>query len=202
MVGKKPLKNMYEARASVVDYNNPCLYESEDFKLPEQYGCDTGLPTHRYNKPIIHKKRLDKGLININGVINHKTEAEKYMQFPITLKKTNFYDQPIEKPPIEPIHTINPNIIHTHWFPTSDRFVKYGHQHSDSTHRIQHPNNKYSFRFGITEKGRKTVFKYPTKTSRNREIDYYKQADARRSAVFEVDKLKKKHHNSNFSFKM
>ena len=74
---------------------------------------------------------------------------------------------------------------HTHWFPTKNRFVKFGHHHNDIPHKENidgiergagypsHPGGKYSFRFGITERGRKTV-KLVGPTKNRADLEYNK----------------------------
>jgi hypothetical protein len=185
--GKRPVNNIFEARNSVLDYGKECLYEREEVGqgVGENEDGTRNEPGIRYNNPILNRERLERGILNLRGVIDTKYETEQYMQFPKTLKKTQFCDQPIGKDPKEEHHKINPNMRHTHWFPTKNRFVKFGHHHNDIPHKENidgtergagypsHPGSKYSFRFGITERGRKTVkLVGPTKNRAN--IEYNK----------------------------
>jgi len=173
----KLVNNISEARYSVLDMGKSCLYDNDLFV--------GGI--HKKNGPleqidIVHmnKCRLDKGLLNLRGTIEPKLKTEHILKFPITLKKTEYCNKIINHGEEPKIHNIHPDKPHVHWFPTKNRFIKYGHKHNEHPHQNvtgatksgsfpAHANPNRSLQFSMNQLGKKTVLIPPNTKFRQKQ---------------------------------
>ena len=161
----KLVNNISEARYSVLDMGKSCLYDNDLFVGGK--GKDDG-PLEQIDIVHMNKCRLDKGLLNLRGTIEPKLKTEHILKFPITLKKTEYCNKTINHGEEPQIHNINPNKPHVHWFPTKNRFIKFGHKHNETPHQDirgnpknnsfpLHANQNRAIQFSMNQLGKKTV---------------------------------------------
>jgi hypothetical protein len=160
----KLVNNISEARYSVLDMGKSCLYDQDMFMGAK---IKKNGPLEQIDIVHINKCRLDKGLLNLRGTVEPKLKTEHILKFPITLKKTEFCNKIIKHGEDPEIHNINPNKPHVHWFPTKNRFIKYGHKHNERPHKSKfgakagtfpaHMQPNRSLQFSMSQMGKKTV---------------------------------------------
>jgi hypothetical protein len=173
----KLVNNISEARYSVLDMGKSCLYDNDLFVGGMS---KTDGPLEQIDIVHMNKCRLDKGLLNLRGTIEPKLKTEHILKFPLTLKKTEYCNKTIQHGEEPEIHNIHPNKPHVHWFPTKNRFIKYGHQHSENPHQKGnkvrpgntfpgHANSTRILQFSMNKLGKKTVLIPPNPKFRQKQ---------------------------------
>jgi len=152
----KLVNNICEGQYSVLDMGEECLYTCGPQiakhknclcgkcdickKAARGRGADSGLLTDCMLT--INKCRKEKGLLNIRGTVTPKLKTENILKFPIMLKKTAACNEAINWTGEPDIHDIQDKKVHTHWFPTNDKFITYTHKHKGHQPIYKYKNAK------------------------------------------------------------
>jgi len=115
----KLVENISEGIFSVVDMGRDCLYEKNKFEYPSGFGDNAIL----YKDVVIDKCRREKGLINLRATVLPKLKTERIFKFPLTIKKTHFCSNDVDKISHEPVNFSDKK--HLRWQPTRNTFIKF-----------------------------------------------------------------------------
>lgn len=115
----KLIENISEGRFSVIDMGRDCLYEKKNFKYPSGFGDNAIL----YKDLVVDKCRAQKGLINLRATVLPKLKTERIFKFPLTIKKTHFCSNGVDKLSKLPVNLLDKK--HLRWLPTRNTFIKF-----------------------------------------------------------------------------
>lgn len=120
----KLVQNISDGKYSAIDMGKSCIYKKEVMgeSKKNMYGNHS-----LYRDVVVDKVRAEKGLLNLRATVVPKIKTERVFKFPLTLKKTHFCSEGVDKISQKPvIHDFAGR--HIHWFPTRNAFVKYHHR--------------------------------------------------------------------------
>ena len=171
----KLVENISEARFSVIDMGKDCLYEEKDYHHPINIANKVV-----YKDTIVNKLRKKKGLINLRATVLPKLKTERIFKFPLTIKKTHFCSNDVDKISHNPVNFSNKK--HIRWVPTRNTFLKF---YSDD----KKPLDNFQLQTDMTQKGKTRVLDFTRKT-----IQIGISTDHK--------KCKSKNHKNNHLFKV
>jgi len=115
----KFVENISEGRYSVIDMGKDCLYQENGFEYPQGI-CENKV---LYKDVIVNKCRREKGLINLRATVLPKLKTERIFKFPLTIKKTHFCSNGVDKISHKPVNLSDKK--HIRWVPTRNTFIKF-----------------------------------------------------------------------------
>ena len=154
----KLVENISEGRYSVIDMGKDCLYEENGFEYPKGI-CENKV---LYKDFKVDKSRKEKGLLNLRATVLPKLKTERIFKFPLTIKKTHFCSNGVDKMSHEPVN-LTSNEKHIRWVPTRNTFIKFRppphprHAGSEKRRALPTYQKNAQLQGDMSEKGKRRV---------------------------------------------